>query len=295
VVVAGQPSLVTVLVPARDAAADIDAQLRAIAAQDYAGAFEVVVADNMSTDGTPERARREAEALGLDLRVVDASGALGVSHARNVGCRAARGELIAVCDADDAVAPGWLSALVAAAARYDMVGGSLDLSVVNPPHVLGWRLLTPGDALPSRYGFLPYAHGCNFAVWRAVWERVGGWDESIRAGCDDIEFAWRLQLAGHALGPAPDAVVHYRLRDTLAGHARQSYGYHRNAGLLLRRFAPHGARGSRPAAVAGEILQLLRPLPATPWSETARALLVGRAAGLWGRIRTSLEYRTWAL
>jgi GT2 family glycosyltransferase len=291
----GPPALVTVLVPARNAAADIARQLNALAAQDYSGAFEVVVADNGSTDGTPERARAEAAALGLDLRVVDASDVLGVSHARNAGCRAARGALIAVCDADDVVAPEWLAALVEQAQRFDMVGGAIDLAVVNPPHVVRWRMLPERDALPTRYGFLPYAHGCNVAVWRDVWERSGGWDESIRAGCDDIEYAWRLQLAGHALGMAPDAVVHYRLRDTLAGHARQSYGYHRNAGLLVRRFRGEGARPSRPGAVAGELLQLLRPVPAAPWSVTARALVVGRAAALWGRIRSSLEYRTWAL
>jgi GT2 family glycosyltransferase len=289
------PEFVSVLVPARDAAADIAHQLQALAAQDYAGRFEVVVADNRSTDGTPELAKAEAAALGLDLRVVDASGVVGVSHARNAGCRAARGELIAICDADDFVASGWLSALVHQAQRFDMVGGSIDLSVVNPPHVRRWRMVPDRDALPTRYGFLPYAHGCNVAVWRDVWERSGGWDESIRAGCDDIEYAWRLQLAGHTLGVAPDAVVHYRLRDTLGGHARQSYGYHRNAGLLLRRFGGQGVRRSGPLAVAGELLQLLRPLPAAPWSGTARALLVGRSAAFWGRVRTSIEYRTWAL
>jgi glycosyltransferase involved in cell wall biosynthesis len=282
-------------VPARNAASDIGRQLQALGAQDYVGRFDVVLADNGSTDGTPERAAAEAAALGLDLRVIDASGTPGVSHARNAGCRAASGELIAVCDADDVVAPGWLSALVREALRFDIVGGSIDLSLVNPPHVRRWRMLPEPDVLPTRYGFLPYAHGCNVAVWRDVWERSGGWDESIRAGCDDIEWAWRLQLAGHTLGVAPDAVVHYRLRDTLAGHARQSYGYHRNAGLLLRRFDGQDLRRSGPLAVAGELLQLLRPLPATPWSDTARALVVGRAAALWGRIRSSLQYRTWAL
>ncbi|HEX2412055.1 MAG TPA: glycosyltransferase [Solirubrobacteraceae bacterium] len=290
-----RPALVSVVMPAHNAAADIATQLRALAAQDYRGRFEVVVADNLSTDGTPERALAEAAALGLDLRVVDAGEIAGVSHARNAGCAAARGELIAVCDADDLVAPGWLSGLVDAASSFDMVGGSIDSSVVNPAHVRSWRMLPPPDVLPARYGFLPYAHGCNQALWRDVWERSGGWDESIRDGCDDIEFAWRLQLAGHTLGVAPAAVVHYRLRDTLTGHARQSYAYHRNAGLLMRRFRAHGARPSSLGAVAVECLYALRPLPVAAFSGAARAVMAGRMAALWGRIRSSVEHRVWAL
>src|SRR4029453_16138900 len=101
----------------------------------------------------------------------------------NVGCAAARGQLIAMCDADDLVAPGWLSALVAAAEAYDMGGGSLDATIVNPPDVQRWRTLPPPDALPTRFSFLPYAHGCNVAIWRDVWVQSSGWDESIRKGC----------------------------------------------------------------------------------------------------------------
>jgi GT2 family glycosyltransferase len=290
-----RPSLVSVVIPARNVAAEIGDQLEALAGQDYDGRYEIVVADNGSTDRTREQALEQAARLGLDLRVVDASGTPGVSHARNAGCAAARGELIAICDADDVAAQGWLSSLVEVALRFDFVGGAVDASQVNADDVQAWRELPPASELPTRYRFLPYAHGCNAAVWREVWERSGGWDEAIRDGCDDIEFAWRLQLGGHRLGVAPAAVVHYRLRDTLAGQARQSYGYHRNGGLLIKRFGVHGARPSSPRAAALDVLYALRPLPAALRSTTARAQVLRGMAGLWGRIRSSIEYRTWAL
>jgi glycosyltransferase involved in cell wall biosynthesis len=286
---------VSVVIPAYNAAGDIGGQLRALAAQDYLGRFEVVVADNMSTDDTSAVAQTEGAALGLDVRVIAADGTSGVSHARNAGCAAARGDVIAVCDADDVVAERWLTELVAAARHHDLVGGSLDAGVVNTARVTSWRALPPRDALPTRYGFLPYAHGCNLAIWKDVWATSAGWDESIRKGCDDIEFAWRLQVAGHTLGVAPDAVVHYRFRDTVAGHARQMYWYHRHAGLLIRRFRPHGLRRNSLAGLGWNLVHILKVMPQAVVSDAARGLLVGLLASLWGRIRTSIEYRVWAL
>jgi glycosyltransferase involved in cell wall biosynthesis len=290
-----RPELVSVVIPAHNAADDIGVQLQALAEQDYDGRVEVIVADNLSTDGTGARALERGRALGLDIRVVEAAGTAGVSHARNVGCAAARGELIAITDADDLVARGWLSALTETARGYDMAGGSLDATVINPPEVQGWRELPRPDQLPTRFDFLPYAHGCNLAIWRDVWAASDGWDESIRKGCDDIEFAWRLQLAGRTLGVAPGAVVHYRFRDTIRGHARQMHDYHRNSGLLVRRFRPYGLRQSRPIGVVWNVWHLLRAVPGAARSRRSRAVLAGQVANLWARIRTSVEYRVWAL
>src|SRR6059058_4106784 len=104
------PALVSVVVPAYNCADTIDVQLAALAEQDYDGRWEVVVVDNRSTDDTADRARRWSDRL-PGLRVVDASERQGVSHARNRGIEEARGDLIAICDADDQVQPGCLTAM----------------------------------------------------------------------------------------------------------------------------------------------------------------------------------------
>src|SRR5690606_10578144 len=96
----GRPQI-SVVIPARDAARWIDAQLGALACQEVPVPWEVVVADNGSTDDTVARA--EAWADRLPVRVVDASGRPGPNHARNQGTAAARGDLLLYCDADDVV------------------------------------------------------------------------------------------------------------------------------------------------------------------------------------------------
>jgi glycosyltransferase involved in cell wall biosynthesis len=91
--------------PARD--------LEALAGQGYEDDWEVVIA----TDGTADIARRYAPRFKAPT-VVDSRPSRGHSAPRNAGAKAARGELLVFCDADDVVAPGWLEAMADAARHY---------------------------------------------------------------------------------------------------------------------------------------------------------------------------------
>ncbi|GAA0297317.1 GT2 family glycosyltransferase [Kineococcus aurantiacus] len=233
---------VTVVVPCWNVVGVVENQLAALAAQDFEGTFEVVLSDNGSTDGLPGHVPGWAARYGLDLRCVDSSGVQGVSRARNVGLRAARADVVAVCDADDVVVPGWLSSLVRAMEGADLVGGTMDVVTPNDAVRRAWRPGPTPGALQTRFGFLPFAMGCNLAVRRDVALAVGGWDESYVAGGDDVDFSWRVQLAGHRIGLAEGAVVQYRYRSDLRGTARQFRDYARNEARLLAQYRPHGAR-----------------------------------------------------
>src|SRR5206468_3683315 len=56
------PDLVSVIIPVRNGAATLGSQLRALAAQTYPGLWEIVIADNGSTDATAAIAEAEAPA-----------------------------------------------------------------------------------------------------------------------------------------------------------------------------------------------------------------------------------------
>ncbi|HEY2642401.1 MAG TPA: glycosyltransferase family A protein, partial [Galbitalea sp.] len=106
-------------------------QLEALAAQEFAGSWEVVVADNGSTDDTVARALEHAASL-PDLRVVDASQHRGASHARNVGAGAAKAPFLIFLDADDAAQPGWLPAMAEAARSADLITGRIVIILQHP-------------------------------------------------------------------------------------------------------------------------------------------------------------------
>lgn len=271
----------------RDAAATLADQLGALAGQRYEGRWEVVVADNGSVDDSSAIARRWADRL-PELRVVDASAGSGAAHARNAGARAAAGDALVFCDADDVVGPGWLAALAAGLRQAPLVGGRLDFDLLNSD--VSYRY-EPPPAIHVHLDFLPAAASANLAVTREVFEACGGFSERHPgAGAEDVDFCWRAQLLGHALGYAEDAVVSYRLRRTAGAYRRQLRHYGTCDALLYRDFRRQGV--PRPAII-GALRAWAWVLVRLPW------LLRSPDKELWarwlayrsGRLAGSLRYR----
>ena len=235
---------VSVVIAARDAAATLPAQLDALAAQDPACTWEVLVADNGSTDGTRDVVR-EAACAAVPVRLVDASGIRGAGAARNAGARVARGRDLLFCDADDVVAPGWVDALRGALRDADVAAGRLEWERLNSRAAQGSRALPQVDGLQYTEPLprLGSASSSNLAVRRSLFDRLGGFDVRARY-LQDTDLCWRAQLAGGTLAFEPDAVVHMRLRDGVVGAWRQGRGSGMGQRWLAARYAEVAARAA---------------------------------------------------
>ncbi len=254
------PTLVSVVIPARNVAGLLPFQLESLSGQTYRGRWEVVIADNCSTDRTADIALNWAEKL-PDLRVVRAHLRRGVNHARNVGAAAARGDLLLFCDADDVASAGWLQAMAEAARSSDIVGGVIDDRALSNFRARSWRPRPLRDFLPVHMNFFPYAPGANLGVRTTVWRALGGFDETYTSGCDEVEFCWRAQLASHTIAFVPHAVMHYRLRSRLWPLVRQAFGYGYGYTRLFRDFRHHGIAPRRLLVAVAIWAQLIRRLP----------------------------------
>jgi glycosyltransferase involved in cell wall biosynthesis len=223
----------SVVIPVRDAAATIEDQLHALLGQTWEHPWELLVVDNGSRDGTNAIVARYA-AADPRVRLVDASDRPGVAHCRNVGMRAARADAIAMCDADDIVAPGWVRAMGEGLRIHELVTGPLDVTTLNPE----WVVETRGRAIESGPGrffdVFEFAHSCNLGFRREVVERLGGFDEELRAG-EDVELSGRLWRAGVKLAYLDGAVVRYRYRTSMRGLWRQARAYGQVRPELFRR------------------------------------------------------------
>src|SRR2546423_11986426 len=116
------PPRITVVVPAYNEEGLIGRCLDSLAAQDFAGPFEVIVVDNGSTDRTAAVARERGVRVLCEPRK-------GVCFARQTGTLAAAAPLVANLDADSYAEPDWLSRLVAdldAAPDVVAVAGTVD-------------------------------------------------------------------------------------------------------------------------------------------------------------------------
>lgn len=222
----------SVVIPTYNAAETLGEQLEALARQDGGISFEVIVADNGSTDDLARTVGRWSHAL--DVRLVDASARRGPSAARNIGAQAARSPLLLFCDADDVVSPSWVAALVDALQRAQFVGGPyLPFSTRSGI----WLPSYATHGLPVAWDSWSYAFGGNFGVSGMTWTRLGGFDETL-TGAEEIEFAWRArQLHVEPLFVA-EAHVAYRVRNSLRGRLWHEYNSGRGTAMLAARVMP---------------------------------------------------------
>lgn len=271
---------------------DLAVQLEALAAQTYEGWWELVVGDNGCS---PETLWTFETFVGRlpSIRVVAARDRPGANHARNQAAESARGDLLAICDADDAVDPTWLEALVRAARNAEIVGGHVDVSRLNSPLVQAWRPSPTRDGLPDGGGFLRYVVGANCAVWRDVYLAVGGCDEEVGGGggSDDVDLSWRVQLAGGRLVFAPDAVVQYRLRPDLRSLTRQMMTYGVTSALIYRKYRSRGVTRPPPVLALKVWVRTIQWGPSMLRKAETRGRWLGETAYLVGRLRGGIRHR----
>jgi glycosyltransferase involved in cell wall biosynthesis len=221
----GSAPEISVVIPCYNAARWLPMQLNALAAQDFPGTWEVIVADNGSTDSSAFVARSYAARL-PGLQVIDASAVRGASFAYNAGAARATGKAIAFCDADDVVAPGWLNAMAAGLQHHPVVAGRFEGQLLNEQWTLSSRQLPQLEGLQGldTPPYLPHAGSGNLGLTRRAWLDIGGFDVGM-AVFGDTDLCWRLVKRGYDIHFERDAVVHVRLRPSLRGIWHQAYSY----------------------------------------------------------------------
>ncbi len=226
----------SVIIPCLNEADHIGVQLESLATQGWNQPWEVIVCDNGSTDQTVTIVEQYRKQLPW-LRFVDASDRRGQAYARNVGGQVAKGELLAFCDADDEVGPGWLAAIGNALCRYDFVASRFEPTKLNTPWILTSRHCPQQDNL-QKYTNPPYllhASSSGLGIKRVCHETIGGFDESLLF-LEDTDYCWRLQLAGVKLHFVPEAVIYYRFRHRLSDIYLQAYHYAEYNVLLYKKY-----------------------------------------------------------
>lgn len=285
--------MLSVVIPVLEAAEVISGQLDALADQNWSQPWEVVVADNGSTDATIAVVERYRERLPA-LRVVDASDRRGPAHARNVGLREAQAEAVAFCDADDEVAPGWVAAMGEALSRFELVACRSEPTKLNEPWVAETREAQPPGALSTVpfAPFAPYAGAGGLGVTRRVHERLGGFDESMPA-LEDVDYCLRARAEGIELELVPDALLHYRYRTGWRATFRQARTYAEQMARVQRAYEDKDARPrGRPWLLRGW-KPILSALPSLH-RRGSRAKLAWLLGWQVGRYVGSVRYRVLA-
>ncbi len=211
------PARVAIVVATRDRVALLLRLLDALAGQEGAPDFEVVVVDDGSSDETAARARARAAELPFPVRVVQQERSTGPAGARNRGWRQTPAEVVVFTDDDCVPEPDWLRELVGALERdgADLAAGVTTFTADQADRRGTWAYWMEDDGRGGHYST------SNVAYRRVALEAVGGFDDegfvnpSHRRSAprcvngEDTDLAWRAIGAGYRSTIAPGAVVYH--------------------------------------------------------------------------------------
>ncbi len=209
--------LVSVVIPAYNAAWCVARALDSVLAQDFQD-FELIVVNDGSTDRTAE----VLAGYGERLRIIDKPNG-GLSSARNAGIAAAGGRYVAFLDADDWWLPHKLARQVARMESQQELVFCSTTTLVRTPEgkaLPDWRCGEKGGTLLERiFGANAHVAGSGSAVLvrRDALARAGGFDETLRS-LEDIDMWMRLAVLGdYACIDEPLTVVEKR-GDSMSGN-----------------------------------------------------------------------------
>jgi GT2 family glycosyltransferase len=220
-------------------------------------AHRAILVDDGSSDGTPDRLRRDWP----HVTVIELGDNHGYTKAVNHGVGAGEGECVVLLNNDVRLRPDCLERLVAPLQDDPTVGSvaatmlmaderTIDsVGVTADATLAGFARLQgrPAADATLRAPVLTGPEGTTGAYRRTAWEQVGGLDETIVAYMEILDLALRLRTAGWATASAPGACgVHLGSSTYGRRSARQRRMAGFSRGYLLRRYGVlRGRAGAR--------------------------------------------------
>jgi N-acetylglucosaminyl-diphospho-decaprenol L-rhamnosyltransferase len=273
-------------------------------------AFEVIVVDNASGDGTPDMIERDFP----QVRLIRSQANLGFARANNVAARGASGEYVVLLNPDTIVLDRALERLLAFAR-------------VERPGLYGGRTLRPGGGLDPRScwgtqtpwsvfcfatGLSTAFHGhplldpeslggwardsvrdvgivtgCLLLTARATWRALGGFDERFFMYGEDADLAARAAAAGLRVAITPAATIVHVVGASSSTSGAKMAMVMRSRATIMRKHWPPGRRafglaclqaGAGLRAAGSRLRRRLRGGPPAMW-EDVWAVRAGWRAG----------------
>lgn len=214
-----------------------------------ANAYEVVLVDNGSCDGSVEYVRQAFP----HIAVIELAKNRGFAGGCNAGLRYALSrnfDFLVLLNQDTRVTPDWLSALVRAAESDERIAAVQSLVLLsadpgrintsgNPIHYLGFgyagdygrpvsdvnKLKEPGPVE------IPSPSGAAVLFRAGALRTVGLFDEQFFAYNEDVDLGWRLRLANYRIVLAPDSIVYHHYE--YSRYAQKFFWLERNRWITL--------------------------------------------------------------
>ena len=246
------PPLVSILIPNKDHADDLETCLHSLYAKTFYENFEVIVIENNSTDPATAAYYKKLPERYENCRVVGYTGAFNFSRINNFGRKFAHGKFLLLLNNDiEVIGGGWLGELVAEASQPGVAacGAMLyypDDTIQHAGIITGLGGYAGHSHKYHRRGSSGYLFrlatvqdfsACTAAcllVRTAAWDAAHGMDEAFTVAFNDVDFCLRLREAGWRIVWTPYAELYH--------HESKSRGSDEDDPEKKRRFAGEQAR-----------------------------------------------------
>jgi GT2 family glycosyltransferase len=288
---AGNP-LISIIIPHLNGKHHLDDCLGSLRQQNFTD-FEVILADNGSTDGTQAYVRESYP----EVRLLELWENQGFTGACNAGFAASKGEIVILLNNDTETDPQWLQEIYEAFQRHPQAGSIASKMLLFDQrdifHTAGdfyWVGGVPGNRGVWQQDSGQYdqeepvfsACGGAAAYRRTMIEEIGFLDDDFYFSCEDVDLAWRAHLRGWQVIYEPTAVVYHKLKASGGGSVNSSYYDGRNFLYLIWKNYPSSLLRRNWKAILRAQLSISSAALRSWRGEEARARLRGQIAGLFG-------------
>jgi len=208
--------MISVIVPSRNSEKTIGKTIKSLLNQDYKGKYEIIVVDK-STDKTPEIVSR------FPVKLIKQK-SKGVSAARNLGVKKAKGKIVAFIDSDCIAPKNWLTNLLKLFSDKTVVavGGTYKTKNIENDYAKATGILIKQrHERMKTLETIDFVGGFSCAYRKNVFLKSGGFDTSF-AQSEDGELSYRISKKGKIKFNSSAYVYHYH-PDTLKKFAKQAF------------------------------------------------------------------------
>jgi GT2 family glycosyltransferase len=261
---------------------------------------EVIIVDNASSDGSQDYIK----ATYPEVILIELSENQGFTGACNIGMESATGDIISLLNNDTEVEPNWVAEIVHAFDRHSDVGMIASKMLLfnerDKIHTTGDFFTADGRAGnrgvwekdEGQYETEDYvfsACGGSSAYRQSMLDKIGLLDNDYFFLLEDVDLAWRAQLAGFKVLYVPTAIVYHHLSATGDG-VTASFHDGRNSIWIVVKNLPRSLWRKYGWQIARRQIGITWEAVKAWRGEAARARLRGIVVGLW-TLPTALKKR----
>jgi len=199
---------------------------------------EIIIVDNGSRDGSLDLIK----ALLPERNIVSLKTNTGFAYACNLGAQQAESEILVFMNSDTVALKGWIEPLLEALNTEGVGACTPKLKMLKGSNILnscggicdrlgfGWNRGI-GETDTGQYnstGECFYAVGACLATRKSLFESLGGFDQDYFMYLEDLDYSWRLRLAGYGIRYVPTSTVLHRWMGSIKDRRLVRYLYHRN-------------------------------------------------------------------